>query len=158
MKVIKIASRILNYVAAVFIGFMMIIITCDVVLRYTFNSPITGSVEIVEFTMICAVFPALALCALVDGHVKVDLVLQRFPRRIQSIFDSVTYLAGLSVCIVILWQAISESIYIQQRDMTSSLLDIPIFPFYWVIAISYVLLSVVIILKVIQKIQEACNR
>ena len=158
MKLVNIASRILNYIAAVFIGLMMLVTTADVLLRYLANRPIMGGVEIVELMMVLIVFPALAWCALSDGHVKVDLVMQRFPGRVQSVVDIITYIAGLSVCIIILWRAVSESLYIQQLDMTTSLLNIPIFPFYWIIAIGYILLSIVIVIKIIQKIPETCRQ
>ncbi len=46
----------------------------DVVLRYVFNRPFSGSLEITEFAMSVIVFLGIAYCGWVGGHVAVDIL------------------------------------------------------------------------------------
>ena len=46
----------------------------DVVLRYGFNRPFSGSLEITEFAMSVIVFLGIAYCGWLGGHVAVDIL------------------------------------------------------------------------------------
>ena len=45
----------------------------DVLLRYVFNRPFRGSLEITEFAMALIVFLGIAYCGWLGGHVAVDI-------------------------------------------------------------------------------------
>ena len=45
----------------------------DVVLRYVFNRPFSGSLEVTEFAMALIVFLGIAYCGWIGGHVAVDI-------------------------------------------------------------------------------------
>ena len=46
----------------------------DVVLRYVFNRPFSGSLELTEFAMSVIVFLGIAYCGWTGGHVAVDIL------------------------------------------------------------------------------------
>ena len=46
----------------------------DVVLRYGFNRPFSGSLELTEFAMSVIVFLGIAYCGWTGGHVAVDIL------------------------------------------------------------------------------------
>src|SRR5262245_19965515 len=46
----------------------------DVVLRYCFNKPFCGSLELTEFAMAAIVFLGIAYCGITVGHVAVDIL------------------------------------------------------------------------------------
>ena len=46
----------------------------DVVLRYGFNKPFSGSLEVTEFAMALIVFFGIAHCGWTGGHVAVDIL------------------------------------------------------------------------------------
>ena len=98
---------------------MMLLTVSDVFLRYAFRRPIFGSTEITEIMIVMLGFLGLAWCAVKGGHLKVDLLMSRFSPRLQAIFDSFTYFAGLVICIIIAWRSLLESIAVKKLDIVS---------------------------------------
>lgn len=143
------------YVSAVVIIILMILVVADICGRYFFNNPITGASELASFLMIIIVFPALAWTALAGKHVKVDLLMERFPPRAQAIFGSITLLLALGTYIVITWQSVLRSIMVNN---ITSLLRLPHQPFYWVMVVGWSVFCLSIIVLVIQNIIRAVKR
>lgn len=136
MKIISSLSRMAGYAAAGVLGLMMLLTVTDVFLRYFFNSPLTGTTEITEFMLVISVVPAFAWCAISQQHVKVDLLMSLFPSRIQGIIDILTLTATLIIFIIITWQSFLEAQFV---DTTTSLLQVPEAPFYWVLTAGFAL-------------------
>lgn len=149
MKIIYALSRLSGYLATGVLGLMMLLTVADVFLRYFFNSPITGTTEITEFLLVIVVFPALAWCGISGMHVRVDLLVDLFPARVQRIFDIFTGTASLFIFIIITWQSFLEAQFI---DTTTSLLLIPVFPFYWVLTAGFALFCLVMAAMLIENI------
>ena len=53
---------------------LMLYTVLDVILRYVFNKPFSGSLEVTEFAMSAIVFLGIAYCGWVGGHVAVDIL------------------------------------------------------------------------------------
>ena len=145
----------MNAIGAGVLVVMMMLTVSDVFMRKTFSQPIAGTMELTELMMVCVVYLALAWCAIGRAHVKVDLVVSRFSPRVQAIIDSITYLLGLGVCAIIIWRNLEESIVVMQLDLTTSLLRVPNFPFFWVLVLGYAVLCLVMITHLIQHLAKA---
>jgi len=157
MTIIHFLSRLLNIFASAVLVAMMLLTVADVCLRYFFNYPILGATELTENMMVCLAFFALAWCARQQGHLRVDLVVSRFSPRMQAVCDSITSMVGLIVVALIAWRSFLEGTAVRELNIISSLLKIPAFPFYYVVAVGCALLSVVMITQVIQNIHKAVN-
>ena len=53
---------------------LMVYTVADVILRYIFNRPFSGSIEVTEFAMSAIVFLGIAWCGWLGGHVAVDIL------------------------------------------------------------------------------------
>ena len=155
VQVIDSMSMVLNAVAIVVLAAMMFLTVADVSMRYFFNSPITGATEITEFMMALIAFLGLAYCAVKQGHLKLDFVISRFPQRIQAIIDTVCFFVGLLLCGIIAWRAFVEGIEQRRINMHSSLLEIPHFPFFWVMSAGFAVLTLVMVMEFIKYIRKA---
>ena len=144
----------MNIIACGVLAAMMLLTVSDVFLRYFFRRPIIGATEITENMMACLVFFALAWCAAQRSHLKVDPVISIFSPRVQAVFDTLTGLAGLVMVALITWRNFMEAIAIRQLNIVSSLIKIPAFPFYYVIALGSAILCLVMIVQVIQEIKK----
>ena len=147
MKLIRFLSKMFAYVATGVLGLMMLLTVVDVFLRYFFNSPITGTTEVTEFMMVIVVFPALAWCAVTRRHVQVDLLVSHLPLKAQKIIDSITLLLTLGVFVIITWQSFLESMDVQT---TTSLLNLPHAPFYWILTAGFALFCLSIVSLLIE--------
>lgn len=92
-KKITAASRVLVMVAVVF---MMLITVVDVVLRKFFLSPILGVTEYSQMIMV-VILLAAASTGMADGHIKVDLVSSKLPKKAQDVCDIITMILTVSI-------------------------------------------------------------
>ena len=61
----------------------MLFVGAEVMMRYVFNSPIPGHLEVSELLMPIIVFLGLSYTQATHGHVGMDLVLDSLPPRAQ---------------------------------------------------------------------------
>lgn len=157
MKKINSLSGVFIYVAIGLVVAMVLLTVSDVFMRYTFNSPITGTTELTEFIMICLLL-GMAPCALAGGHVRVDAVVQRLRPRVQAILDIILYIPGLGMVAILAWRGYEQSRRVLEYNATSTMLDIPKFPFYVILVVGFIMLCMAMVVLLIQRIGEAAKR
>ena len=69
---------IAGFMALIALLAMMLLTTTDVFFRFFFDSPILGSIELVEILMVTVAGLSLAWCTLKSGHIRVDLLISMF--------------------------------------------------------------------------------
>lgn len=150
--------KLLNGIAMGTVAAMMFLTATDVILRYVFNRPIGGAYELIEYMMAILIPFGLAYCALQGGHVSVDLLVSRFPKKIQSIIGTITTLFCLGLFLLITWQNV---IYIKEHfesNLTSAVLLIPVYPFVAAVAIGSAALCLVLVLDFLNYLSEAVEK
>jgi TRAP-type transport system small permease protein len=81
--------------------FALMMVTCvDVVGRYVFNSPLTGSTELTEIAVGIVVFSVLPIISWRNDHIVVDLLDPLFPALAQFIR---TIIINICICIGLLF-------------------------------------------------------
>jgi TRAP-type C4-dicarboxylate transport system permease small subunit len=134
-RIIYAVSRFIGDFGAAALVAMMLLTVADVFLRYAFNRPILGTMEITEFMMVTMVYPALVWCTLRKAHVKVTLVVSRFSLVVQALFDSISSLLCLGLFSFISWHNFLAARDKWRTGEVSELLGIPLYPFYLIVAI-----------------------
>ena len=94
-------SRVLNLVGVSTLMIVMILTVADVSLRYLVNQPIAGTFELTEFLLVILASFGFAYTALQNGHVTVDLVIERFSPKIQAVIDTITCLISIGVFLTV---------------------------------------------------------
>ena len=130
---------------------MMFLVVSNVVMRFIFNDPITGTFELTQLAMALLVF-AVAYTAVRGQHVSVDLVMSRFSKRVRASFDVVTLLMGMALVAVIAWRGFLEATQVNKQ---TSLLQLPFTPFYWIFAMGIAIFCLSIVVLIIESITEA---
>jgi len=93
-KLEKIASTI----AAIFMFAIMIIVFCDVIMRYAFNKPFSWAYDLISIYLMAGIFfLVLSEAYASHAHVSVDILQQRFPPAMIRVTEIVTCLVGISV-------------------------------------------------------------
>jgi TRAP-type C4-dicarboxylate transport system permease small subunit len=107
---------------------VMMLLTCaDVFMRYVFNSPITGTYDVVSLMGAVLASFAMPYTMLKRAHVAVEILVQGLSRRNQLVIETFTHLLGISLFVILVWQAILLSNDMKaSREVTPTLL----FPFY----------------------------
>jgi len=136
----------------------MLLVTSDVLGRFLFNRPVLGTAEISLNLMIIAVYCAVAYCALVKGHVGVDLLVSRLPRRGQAITDSVTVFGCLVLLSLIARASAETLVFSWTRREVSAMLDIPAWPFRAVLVIGVVMLCLVLLIDLVHLVTRVVKK
>lgn len=103
-KWIHAIGKVFIYVSAGVLFLMMIFISCDVVARYVFKHAIAGSVDYIIVMMVLFVFPSLAHVTYVKGHVRTDILYERFSRRKRGALDIISTFFSIGFMLLLSWQ------------------------------------------------------
>ncbi|AXF58005.1 TRAP transporter small permease [Salicibibacter kimchii] len=105
-RVISKLNTGLLYVAQIALLIMVLVVTFDVLGRWIFNQPITGSVEITELGFSMVIFLSLAYTHLKGEHVSIDFMIDKLPEKGRLIADSI-----INVVIVVLMGLVAISLF-----------------------------------------------
>lgn len=130
---IVLVSRGFNVVAGAAVILMMVLTCADVVLRLL-RHPIPGTYEIVGFLGTVIVSFSLAFTSLEKGHIAVEILVEKLPRRMQVGIEAVTSLIGAVLFGLITWQSMVYATDLWQSGEVSVTLTMPIYPFIYGIA------------------------
>ena len=137
-------SAVIQGLGAGVLTVMMLLTASDVTLRQ-FKFPIMGTIDITAFLMAILVSFGLAYCTIRKGHVKVDLIVERLPIRVQAIIDTITTLLSLGLCTLITWQSFVNMVSVYTSGATSWPLNIIVFPFAGLVAFGFAWFAVVLL-------------
>jgi tripartite ATP-independent transporter DctM subunit len=139
-------SRWVNLVGAVAVMAMVALTFLDVILRYIFNSPITGAKEMAEVMLIIAVFFSIAHTYNHRGHVRVDVVTGKLGPKAGLIMDFTTTVMGLGLFVIIIWRTLDLTLKFFARNATHSQnLLIPSGPFAAVICFGSLVMGLLLL-------------
>lgn len=128
--------RLVEYVAAILMAGIMLMMITDVVARYVFHRPIAASFELVEMAMQVMLYLCIAVAMARNDHIKVSLIdplLARFPRLGWAI-DRISQV-GIVVILGFLGLAVIELAQGKAGEVTA-VLGFPVAPVAWVIGLA----------------------
>ena len=133
-KAISALTSLLVLIAGVSIVLMMLHVSADILMKYIFNLPIQGTLEIVSYYyMVAAVFLPLAAVERNHGHIYVEVFTQHLsPRWIASI-DSFANSLGVVYVGILTWmtgfEAVRQTRALEEWDAV--FFQIPVWPTRW---------------------------
>lgn len=157
----KLLNTVLERLSSVFYGIgsgilavLMLFTFVDVILRYFFNSPITGDYEISSFMMVLVIPSGLALTALQKKHIRVDVFTTLLPQRVQDGLSSFAYLITFGLLCFMIWQAAVYAQMIREAGTKASSVPVPHWPFVIVLIIFLILFALVVLRDLIAYIRD----
>lgn len=156
-KILRWINKILLAVASTALAVMMFLMAADVAGRYIFNRPISGALEVIEYLMAVLVSFAIAYCAYQKAHVSVDLVMERFSRRVQRVMEILMALPAIFFLGLMSWQSVLYMVEKYESGMTSSVLLIPVWPFLIPLSIGTAVFVLNLIARIFRIETEAPN-
>ena len=127
-RIVNAVSKAIHIVGVSILALLMVLTVMDVGLRYFLNKPITSTFELTEFMMAVLVSFCLAHTASHGGHVNVDIVTSRLPRKISAILGAISNFITTSIFTLVTWQCFAQARTIYQSGLESDVLYIPVFP------------------------------
>ena len=130
----EIVTSAAAYAAGAALILLMLLTTADVAGRYFFNSPINGVFDLTHFAVSIMTFLGLAYCGYRGGHVVIELLYDRLPAAARRILNRVINLAGCVLFALISWRTAVQSIDVREMGEASQMMEIPLFPLYFLVA------------------------
>ncbi len=140
-------SKIVNRIASGVLFCMMLLTIADVFLRKVFSQSILGTVEVTEFMMVILLFFAVTQTEILDGHVRVDLIMSRFGERTQTLVDTITQLVCFLLFGLFTWSTLVYAAKMRASGEVSQDLWLPVYPFIYVVALGCALLALSLLIK-----------
>jgi TRAP-type C4-dicarboxylate transport system permease small subunit len=91
---------------------MMVLVVANIIGRYLFNHPVTGTLEITESLLVVIIFLSLAMTQYDGGHIRVTILTRRLPRRVAraaTVFAMACGAAFFTWCAYAAWRFAMQS-------------------------------------------------
>jgi TRAP-type mannitol/chloroaromatic compound transport system permease small subunit len=86
------------------------------------------------------------------GHIRIEVIISRYSRRVQAAVDTLTGALSIGVCALVVWQACLVATDMLRSGEVSPTLGIPFYPFVYGIAFSCVFLGLIFLSDLLDSI------
>ncbi|MFC1906962.1 TRAP transporter small permease [Chloroflexota bacterium] len=134
---------IFSVVAGVLVALMMLEVCADVVMRYFLNRPIPWTIEFNQYAMTFVLFLGAAWVLRDEGHVVMDIVINRLGSRSRKLTNGITSIIAAIVCGIVTGYGIDKNIdYVQTGYIFGDVLNIPAFSLQFIVPLGMFLLTI----------------
>jgi TRAP-type C4-dicarboxylate transport system permease small subunit len=146
--------------SAAILFLMAVYTTADVIGRYAFMHPLSGTIEIQELMMVLVVFLAIGYCTLEGRQSYASVVVSHLSMRTRAILGSVTWFLTMALFGLIFWQT---SIWgwgqaTSPSGRATGLLYIPEGPFMLVAAIGCLMVCLASLVNFFHSLAKAAGK
>jgi len=134
---------------------MVLLLVYNVIARYVFRAPLGAADELEELLLVVLVFMALAYTGIIKGHVRVDIVVRRFPLWVQHVIDTCTGLTSLMVWVFIVWRSYEYAMEAQHLGRFTPFFMIEIWPFVLVLVFGSTLFLFVLVTEIFRSLHSS---
>ncbi|MHB9096354.1 MAG: TRAP transporter small permease [Syntrophales bacterium] len=146
-KIDDLLGRILLVLSGAAVLALMLLATGNVVLRI-FHAPFRGTYEIVSFLGAIGVAFALSATQRGRGHIVVDILSSRYPRRVRCLVDAFSAAVSAVFFGIVAWQVLVWGTRIMTAGEVSETLKVIYHPFIFGVAAGFGLLTLTCLLDI----------
>lgn len=130
LKALAALEKIASTIAALFMFAIMMIVFCDVIMRYAFNKPFSWAYDLISIYLMAGIFfLVLSEAYASNAHVSVDILQQEFPPPVKRLSEIVTCIVGIAVFSLIGWLGFLRAIdSYQSSDVMAGAIPWPMWP------------------------------
>ncbi len=131
----------------------MLIGVADVVGTKFLDTPVLGTLEFTESTMVLIVFGALAYAQERRAHIRVELLYGFAGPRGKSFMEAVTHIVAFIFFALVAWQGFGELLYSwEMKEATMGSVRFPLYPARFFLLLGAVLLLLRLAIDIVQDI------
>ncbi len=124
---------------------IMLLNVGDVFTTKFFTAPITGAYEITEVLLLCTVMASFAYAQSQKAHINMGMILKRLPRSVAFAVYSFMGVLSAATAGAVGYAAVLQAQSAMDRNAVTSVLQIPLYPFYYVEAIAMFFFALVLL-------------
>jgi TRAP-type C4-dicarboxylate transport system permease small subunit len=153
-KIDDFLNKILLIVGSVAVLCLMSLATVNVVLRFFFSAPYRGAYELVGFMGAIVIAFALGYTQKRKDHIVVDILTEKFPKRVNRVLDGVNYFITTIFFILVSWQVFIWGMKISKSGEVSETLKIIFHPFIYSVSLGFAVFSLTLIIDFLKNFQS----
>jgi len=134
---------------------MMLLTSGEVVGRALWNQPIPGSVELSSYMLAVFILLGVAYTHQVKGHVRVEMLVSKLPKRTRLTLEVVTTLLSLFIIAILAWQAWVIGL---EEKTVSDMLRIPQWPFRMLVSVAALFLFLELLIDLVDSVGRLVRR
>jgi TRAP-type C4-dicarboxylate transport system permease small subunit len=157
-KVLSPVSVYLAYTGAAVLGLLVLMLMYSIIARRLFDAPVKGAFELTELGLVIVVFTLLAYDSLKHESMIVEIIVDRFPRRVRAVIAPVIHFLCVLMLGVLCQQLFVQAMRVQGFHQTTRTLQIPIYPFLYLAATGILVLTIVYIKHFLYSLDKAGKR
>mgnify|MGYP001768334808 CR=1 FL=1 len=135
-KVARGLARSFEWAGVVGILIMFVVNLVDVVGAKVFHWPLPGALEMLSFSLIVTIAPAIAYGLFLGTHLSIDFFMDKLPRGVGRVLNPLVFLACLILFVLIGWQSFEYGASLSQAGEMGSTSKIPFYPFAYLLSLS----------------------
>ncbi len=147
-------SQSLEWLGLIGILLMFLVNLIDVIGAKLFLWPVPGATELIGFSQIVAIASTIAMALLLGRHIRVEFILDRFPRRIRAGISSFSSFLSLILFVFLLWQSLLYGRSLQEAGEIGSTSHLPYYPFAYFIAFCCFPVCLAFLMETIKSLSE----
>lgn len=94
---------ITNAIGTAWVALITVLISCDIIGRVAFNSPIIGVPEIVKVSIVAIAWMQMAYTLKIGGHLRSEIILDRLPPKGKAIVNLLAYTMGAFIFAMVIY-------------------------------------------------------
>jgi TRAP-type C4-dicarboxylate transport system permease small subunit len=131
-KIVDKATFIVSLVSYAGVIAIMLLNVFDVLLTKLLVRPISGAYEISECLLLCTVIASFAYAQSKKAHINMTVLVKLFPGALRFLIFGLMGLLSTATAAVVGYAAILQAQSAIAKGMITSVLGIPMFPFYYI--------------------------
>lgn len=151
-------SSLFEWIGVVALLVMMVITCIDVVGAKVFLWRLFGAIDMVQLSQIVAISFAASMTLILGRHIQVEFFISRLPKRPQAVINSLIFLLGLVLFLLIVWRLCVIGYSFKISGEHSATASIPYYPFAYAIALASILVCFTLLLELLKSIQRMVKR
>lgn len=151
-------TRILFWIAGAGLVGMLALIVADVIGIKVFSQPVPGGIEYVSFLAVVAIAFAVAFTQVMRGHVAVDFIVEKFPRRLRLVFDTITVLFSVCLFALLAYYSFKYGNSLRRSGEVSMTQNIPFYPFVYGMAVCFAVMLLVLLMDFAKQVAKVADK
>ena len=154
-NIIKKTAGIFNLIAGGAIVVAMLVVVANVILRKIFKHPILGSSEYIGFLSVIIISFGLAYCLVVNAHIAVDFIVEKFKTRTQGVIDTISGILVFAFMSFFTWKVFDHATTVLKSGQLSPTTQFPFYIFIYMMAVCFTVFCLVYLIKIKESVGKA---
>jgi C4-dicarboxylate transporter DctQ subunit len=151
LKIFDRAMDFMAFLAGAILVFIMLFVCLEVISRDLFNFPIVGVTQITECLLLYITFLGSAWLLREEGHVKVDILIDRLKPKTVAFLGIIGSVIGIIVSVILTFFGFSLTWYFYRKGLyTPTILELPL-------SLIVIIIPIGSLMLIVQFIRRTCK-